>query len=203
MSLDLGSLLQQYLGTAYAAPANAQQAEAHFDQAAQHAPTDVLSTGLSAMFRSDQTPPFGQMAGQLFGQSNPNQQAGMLNSLIAGMGPAVLAALLNRGGAGAGAGAGGGVLGGLGGLLGQLTGGAGGGVGTNASATGTPQLSPAQASQLTPAQVQVIAEHAEKSNPGIIDQLSAFYAEHPTLVKTVGGAALSIALAKMAQHARG
>lgn len=33
--------------------------------------------------------------------------------------------------------------------------------------------------------------------------MSAFYAEHPTLVKTVGSAALSIALAKMAEHARG
>src|SRR5437763_12124489 len=107
MAFDLGSLLQQYLGGA-AAPA---QAETHFDQAAQNAPTDILSSGLAAMFRSDATPPFGQMAGQLFGQSNPNQQAGMLNSLIAGMGPAVLASLLNKGGD-----SGGGALGALGGL---------------------------------------------------------------------------------------
>ena len=203
MAFDLGSLLQQYLGGNAAAPA--QQAEQHFDQAAQNAPTDVLSSGLSAMFRSDQTPPFGQMAGQLFGQANPNQQAGMLNSMLAGMAPAVLAALFNRGGSGGGA------LGGLGGLLGQLTGGGGsagigGGTsgGTGASATASaPQLTPAQASQLSPAQVQVIAEHAEKADPGIIDQLSAFYAEHPTLVKTVGSAALTIALAKMAERARG
>jgi hypothetical protein len=109
----------------------------------------------------------------------------MLNSLIAGMGPAVLASLLNKGGSGGGA------LGGLGGLLGQLTGGG-----------AAPQLTPDQASQLSPEQVQVIASHAEQANPGIIDQLSQFYAEHPTLVKTVGSAALSIALAKMAEHAR-
>ena len=184
MAFDLGSLLQQYIGGA-AAP---QQAETHFDQAAQAAPTDVLSSGLAAMFRSDATPPFGQMAGQLFGQANSSQQAGMLNSLIAGMGPAVLAALMNKGGSGGGALGG---LGGLGGLLGQLTGGG-----------GTPTLTPDQASQLTPQQVQVIATHAEQANPGIVDQLSNFYAEHPTLVKTVGGAALSIALAKMAQHSQ-
>ena len=182
MAFDLGSLLQQYLGGA-AAPS---QAEAHFDQAAQNAPTDVLSSGLAAMFRSDATPAFGQMAGQLFGQANPNQQAGMLNSLIASMGPAVLASLLNKGGSGGGA------LGGLGGLLGQLTGGG-----------ATPAITPAQASQITPDQVQVIASHAEQANPGIIDQMSAFYAQHPTLVKTVGGAALSIALAKMAERTNG
>ena len=180
MAFDLGSLLQQYVG---GASVPAQQAEEHFDQASRGASTDLLSTGLAAMFRSDATPAFGQMAGQLFGQANPNQQAGMLNQLIAGMGPTVLSALLNPGGSGA--------LGGLGGLLGQLTGG------------GTPALTPAQASALTPEQVQVIASHAEQSNPGIIDQMSNFYAEHPTLVKTVGGAALSIALAKMAEHARG
>jgi hypothetical protein len=40
------------------------------------------------------------------------------------------------------------------------------------------------------------------ANPGIIDQLSQFYAEHPTLVRTVGSAALSIALAQMAEHTR-
>ena len=181
MAFDLGGLLQQYLGGA-AAP---QQAEAHFDQAAQNAPADVLTSGLAAMFRSDATPAFGQMAGQLFGQANSNQQAGMLNSMIASMGPAVLASLMNK------AGGAGGAFGGLGGLLGQLTGG------------GAPALTPDQASQLTPQQVQVIATHAEQANPGIIDQMSAFYAEHPTLVKTVGGAALSIALAKMAQHTQG
>lgn len=178
MAFDLGNLLSQFVGGG-AAPA---QAETHFDQVAQNAPPDVLSSGLAAMFRSDATPPFGQMAGQMFGQSNPNQQAGMLNSLISGMGPAVLAALLNKTGSG----------GGLGGLLGQLTGG-----------SATPSVTPAQASQLTPDQVQVIASHAEQANPGIIDQMSAFYAQHPTLVKTVGGAALSIAMAKMAERTNG
>jgi hypothetical protein len=175
MAFDLGNLLQQYIGGS-AAPAPA-QAEAHFDQAAQAASPDVLSSGLAAMFRSDATPAFGQMAGQLFGQANPNQQAGMLNSLIAGMGPTVLASLLNKGG-------------GLGGLLGQLTGGGG----------ATPAITPDQASQLSPDQVQVIASHAEQANPGIIDRMSEFYAQHPALVKTVGGAALSIALAKMAER---
>jgi hypothetical protein len=182
MGFDLGSLLQQYIGGAAPAPT---QAQAHFDQVSQNASPDLISTGLAAMFRSDATPAFGQMAGQLFGQANPNQQAGMLNQLIAGMGPAVLASLVNKSGSGGGA------LGGLGGLLGQFTG----------SGPTTPAVTPDQASQLTPAQVQVIASHAEQANPGIIDQMSSFYAQHPGLVKTVGGAALSIALAKMAERA--
>ncbi len=178
MSFDLGNLLQQYIGGAGSPPGNVND---HFDAAAQNASPDLLSQGLSALFRSSETPPFGQLAGQLFGQSNPTQQAGMLNQLIAGMGPGVLASLI--GGAGGGSG--------LGAILGQLTGG-----GSNAS------VSPAQASTLTPDQVQVIAAHAEQHNPGIVDTLSSFYAEHPTLVKTLGSAALSIALAKMAQHSR-
>jgi hypothetical protein len=184
MSFDLGSLLQQYIGGPVAA---GQHAENHFDQAAQAAPTDILSAGLAAMFRSDQTPAFGQMAGQMFGQANPNQQAGMLNSLIASMGPAVLASLLNKDASGAGA------LGGLGGLLGELSGGG----------AAVPTLTPAQASQLSPEQVEVLVDHAQQADPGIIDRLSNFYAEHPTLVKTVGSAALTIALAKMAERARG
>ncbi len=110
----------------------------------------------------------------------------MLNQLIAGMGPGVLASLI---GGAAGSGSGGG--GGLGAILGQLTGG-----GSSTS------VSPAQASTLTPDQVQVIAAHAEQHNPGIVDTLSSFYAEHPTLAKTLGSAALSIALARMAQHSR-
>jgi hypothetical protein len=37
----------------------------------------------------------------------------------------------------------------------------------------------------------------------MIDQMSAFYAQHTRLVKTLGGAALTIALAKMANAHRG
>lgn len=180
MAFDLGSLLNQYLGGAVS-----QQADQHFDQAAANTPPDILSGALASMFRSDQTPAFGQMAGQLFGQSSPNQQASMLNTILASVGPAVLASMMNKGGAGGG-------LGGLGGLLGQLTG----------SSGGVPQLTPAQASQISPDQVQILADKAEQQNPGIVDQLSNFYAQHPTLVKTVGAAALSIALAKIAEAQR-
>src|SRR5512135_3184308 len=51
---------------------------------------------------------------------------------------------------------------------------------------------------VAPAAVQSALEQARAANPSIIDTVSGFYAQHPTLVKTLGSAALTIALAKMA-----
>jgi hypothetical protein len=65
----------------------------HFDQVAQSAPPDVLGGALAGAFRSNDTPPIGEMVGQLFGNSNGQQQSGMLNQLLATLGPAAAAAL--------------------------------------------------------------------------------------------------------------
>ena len=165
MNIDLGGLLQQVLG------ADAQGASDPFHQAAQAAGPDLLSQGLSAMFRSDQTPAFGELAGQLFGQANADQRSGMLMQLVQAMGPTVLASL--AGGQGAS---------GLGGLLGQLA-----GAGDAAS------LSDA-AARMSPEQFQQMASHAEQHSPGVIEQMSAFCAEHPALVSTLGSAALGLVL---------
>jgi hypothetical protein len=59
------------------------------------------------------------------------------------------------------------------------------------------QLSPQQASQVPPEQVQQLAAHAEKQNPSVVDQVSSFYAQHPDVVKALGGLALTIALQHM------
>jgi hypothetical protein len=177
MSFDLGSLLQQY---ASQNPANPQQAENDFDQIAQAAPRQELAQGVTEAFRSDQTPPFPQMLGQMFGQSNSGQQAGMLNQLLGGLGPGLLASLA------------GGALGNLGNLFG----------GNGNQAAQAPQITPEQASRMTPEQVQQIAEKAEQDNPGIMDRMGEFYAEHPQLVKGLGGAALALVLGRMAQGIR-
>jgi hypothetical protein len=58
-------------------------------------------------------------------------------------------------------------------------------------------VTPQQASQVTPDQVQQIAAHAERQNPSIVDEVSGFYARHPQAVKAVGGLALTIALQHM------
>jgi hypothetical protein len=138
----------------------------HFHQVAQQAPKDLLGHGLSEAFRSDQTPPFPQMAAQLFGQSNSGQQAGMLNSILGALGPMAIASL-------------------AGGALSKMM------------APGQTQITPEQAAKLSPQQVQDIATHAHEQQPGVIDKLGSFYAEHPTLIKTLGGLAAAIAMSKM------
>ena len=61
MAFDLGGILQKYIGGT-SAP-NPNETVDHFHQVAQSASPDAISQGLAAAFRSDATPPFGQMAG--------------------------------------------------------------------------------------------------------------------------------------------
>ncbi|MBV9182751.1 MAG: hypothetical protein JO356_15680 [Acidobacteria bacterium] len=165
---QLGNVLKQYTGES---PQDSSNAAQHFDQVAQAAPQGLLGEGLSALFRSNQTPPFGNLVSTLFSQSNPDQKAGLLNHLMASLGPGNFEQL------------GGGVLG-------------------NLLAGGQKQITPQQAQSISPATVEQIATHAEKRDPSIVDKAGDFYAQHPALVKTLGGAALSIALAKMAERQR-
>jgi len=161
------NVLKQYTG---GSTPNAANATEHFDQVAQTAPPSDIAEGLSAMFKSNQTPAFGNMVGSLFSGSNGEQKAGMLNQLIASVGPSTVARMAG------------------GGMLASLLGG------------GASQITPQQAQNVSPEVVQQIAAHAEKTDPSIVDKASAFYAQHTTLVKTLGGAALTIALAKVAER---
>src|SRR5438270_9216297 len=83
-------ILNQYASQARGEPAPA--AAQHFDQVAQQAPPAVVSQGLAEAFRADQTPPFGEMVAHLFGNSDPQQRAGLLNQLLSALGPGVLGA---------------------------------------------------------------------------------------------------------------
>ncbi len=58
-------------------------------------------------------------------------------------------------------------------------------------------------SKLNKSQPTRCATQAEKKDPSIIDHVSNFYAEHPTLVKTLGAAALGIALSQIAKRQQG
>lgn len=144
-----------------------------FHQVTQNVSPDVLSKGLSTALGSDQTPPAGQMISQMFEASTPEQRAAMLNQLLAALGPAG-ASILS-------------------GALGQnvATGGA------------TAGITPGQAASVSPQQVQDVVTQAQQHNPGIVDSLSGFYAQHPGLVKTLGGAALAIVLGKISRHMQG
>jgi len=166
MSFNLGNLLNQYLGGG--ANANPAQAENDFDHVAQNSPFAALAQGVTQALRSDQTPPFSQMVGQMFSNGNPEQRAGMLNQLLSNINPGVLSSV-------------------AGGLFGNLAGG------------DQAKVSPEQAAQLSPEQVQELAAKAEQQNPGIVERMGDFYAQHPTLIKTIGGAALAVALGAMAK----
>jgi len=169
---QIGNLLKQYTSGGAAAAAPAPDVHAHFDQVAQAAPKGIIAEGLAAAFRSDRTPVFGQMLSTLFANSNGDQKAGMLNQLFSSVNPALLTQVLS-------------------------------GIGVaEVAGRETPQLTPEQAQKISPEVVQQLATHAESSNPSIVESVSNFYAQHGTLVKTLGGAALSVALAKIAERGK-
>ena len=64
----------------------------------------------------------------------------------------------------------------------------------------TPTLTPDQASSVSPSQVQDAVAQAQQHNPGILETLSGFYAQHPVLVQSLGSAALAITLGKVSEH---
>src|SRR6266542_1931173 len=155
----LGDIFERYAGKGAAAAA---PADPHndFQQVAQAAPQDVVASGISRAFNSDLTPPFPEMLANLFGNSDPNQRAGLLNRLLASLGPGALTTASP-------------------GLAGLLGGGS---------------VTPEQASEVSPSQVQDIAEQAQRRNPSVVDEVSSFYAQHPQVVKAVGGLALTLPL---------
>jgi len=169
--MGLMDILQQYARNT--AVPDGSVVHDHFDEVARAAPAETVGQGVADAFRADSTPSFGQMVGQMFGQSDSQQRAGVLNQLLRSLGPGVLSAL------------GGGIFG-----------------HTASSGSGAPQVTPEQALQMTPEQVQEIAAKAEQHDPTVLDKVGGFYAQHPQLVKTLGSAALAITLAGIANRSR-
>src|SRR5580704_19458668 len=124
---QLGKLLKQYTTSGGAAAQPAPDVHAHFDQVAQAAPISAIADGLSAAFKSDKTPAFGQMLSTLFNNSSGDQKAGVINQLLASVPPGTLTTLLSGAG--------------LAGVLGQ----------------GTTQVTPEQAQKISPEAVQQLA----------------------------------------------
>ena len=171
--MSLMDVLRQYTDPT---PAAAATSEAHFDEVAKALPPDQLGRGVSETLRADETPPFADMLGQLFGRSDPQQRAGVLNQILGSLGPGVLSGL-------------------AGGVLGRVLGNAGQG-----AAAGKPTVTPEQAKQITPEQAREIAAQAEQHDPGIVDKVGGFYGQHPEIVKGLGGMALAVLLGKLARH---
>ena len=86
---DWIGILNEYRNASPAAPPP--NVEDDYSQVAQLAPQSHLASGLAEAFRSTETPPFGQMLGTLFSNSNGQQRAGILNQLLSSVGPGLLA----------------------------------------------------------------------------------------------------------------
>lgn len=149
-----------------------------FDEVSRQIPANTLGSGLADAFRSDRTPDFASMAASLFGGSNSQQRAGLLGQLIQSVGPSLLSTL------------GGGALSRI--LQNQTS--RGGLMSTGA------EVSPADAAQVSPEELREVATAAEKQDPGVLDRVGAYYAQHPEVVKVLGGAALAIALGQIARR---
>jgi hypothetical protein len=144
-----------------------------YDEVVKAVPRGALAEGLSHTFNSDQTPPFEHMVSGLFGQSNPDQKAGLLNQVLSALGPGTASQIMNSLG------------------LGSLAG---------AAASGG--LTPQQAQQVPAEAVQSIAQQAAKKDPTIVDKAAGFYAQHPTLVKAIGAGALALLMSKISAARR-
>ncbi|MDP9087571.1 MAG: hypothetical protein M3O26_02365 [Pseudomonadota bacterium] len=169
--MGLLDTLKQYVNPG-AAPAG--DVFGHFDTVAQQSSPKELGSGIAAALRSDATPSLGETIGNLFGQSNPEQKAGVLNEIIQSMGATGLAT------------AGGGILGRI--------------LGSGTQSPSTP-ITPAQAAQVSPSEAGTLAATAHQQDSSIVDRLGSFYAQHPTLVKTLGVAALGAVMSHMSQRA--
>jgi hypothetical protein len=102
--MALRDILNQYADRSYQQPIA--QAPDDFERIARQAPPEIVRDGLSEAFRAEETPPFPQMVAHLFGNSNGEQRAGILNEILGSLGGAAmgglakgpLGALVNRGG---------------------------------------------------------------------------------------------------------
>lgn len=197
---QLGDLLNQYGGGQ--GGQTTEEVEQHFDQFAKAAPASSLAEGLLAAFTdTQQTPSFANQAASLFGSSGGDTKAQVLNTLLAVAGPMMMQKMAGGGGGSMLGGLLGGG-GGLGGMLGGLLGGGGGASMLEGLLNGKQQVTPEIAAQVPDSVVEKLADQAAEQDPGIMGQLSQIYANHPTLIKTLGGAALTIAMSKMADRSR-
>jgi hypothetical protein len=68
-------------------------------------------------------------------------------------------------------------------------------------AQGQPPLTPDEARDVPPAEVEGLAAQA-RANPPLLQRISRFYADHPQLVQMLGQAALGVVMNRMAMRRR-
>ncbi len=145
--------------------------EPDFDHAVETAPRMAVAEGLSGAFRSPETPPFAKILAHLFGQSAPAQRTGVLNSLMATLGPDAVAERLRRA---------------------DIR-------GADRIAIGC-WIEADLAQDVPPEAVEELAAAAERRDCHIVDRLADYYAVQPALIKTLGEPAVSVVLAHLRER---
>ncbi|HYD95344.1 MAG TPA: hypothetical protein VEC01_08460 [Noviherbaspirillum sp.] len=148
-----------------------QKVEQDFVAVVQQVPAEEVTTGLAQAMHSEHTPPFEDMVGESFERGDETQRAGLLRQLLDAA-PTAVRPLVESGIVAAGA----------------------------ASSAPAALVDGAIAQRLDPELVRQMAREAVQEDPAVIDRMSAFYAIDPAAGKTLGGAALSVALGKIAER---
>jgi hypothetical protein len=143
--------------------------EDDFDEVVRQVSPQDLGAGLASAFRSDRTPPFAEMAQRLFEHSQSSQRSGLLTQLLRTLGPSVIASV-------------------AGSALSKVRG----------ASDKVEDITETEADGFTPDEVRSLAGAAEQKDAGVLDRIGALYAEHPQVVKTLGGTALALALGHLA-----
>lgn len=151
---------------------NAQHPDAlkDFDDVAGAVPHGTLAGAILGAMRSDGTPPFAQLATTLFAHASPEHKAGLLNMIVGALGPALASQVAGRAGSAS---------------LSEYLG------------TGR-EARPDDARAVDPQVIAHLAGAAEQKDPGIVDRVASLAAQHPELVKRLGGGFLGSALSRLA-----
>ncbi len=145
-------------------------AENDFDNVAGTVPHGTLAGAISGAMRADGTPPFAQLATTLFAHAAPEHKAGILNMIVGALGPALASQIAGRAGSAS---------------LAEYLG------------TGR-EARPDDARAVDPQVIAHLAGAAEQKDPGIVDRVAGLAAQHPELVKRLGGGFLGSALSRLA-----
>ena len=170
--MGLMDVLGQYSRQPYQHPPHVTE---DFDQVAREVPPEDLEEGIVDAFNAEETPPFEEMVGQLYDESDDDTRAGLLNEILGSL---------------------------PGGLAGGLAGGALGGLLQRFNQGSSPHISPRDVHSIPARDVQVAAAEAEKRNPGILQRVGRYYARHPQMVQVLGQAALGIIMRNLARRRR-
>jgi len=68
--------------------------------------------------------------------------------------------------------------------------------------TGTKEVTAEDAARVSPQYVENVAKQAQQHDPTIVERASQFYAQHPTVVKMLGAAALTTVMTHLANNQR-